>query len=110
MPARKRGSDALIRAWEESGVEIDESLIKNLSGTLSQVDFHNILTRGIPRPDWLQARFNAGPVEKAGSVLTDLLSVIADSRVAVNIRVFPRGIPWPGELLVDLTVNEQERF
>jgi hypothetical protein len=110
MATRKRGSDALLQAWQAGGIEIDDDLMKSLSSRLAQVDFHHVLTRGIPKPDWFSARFNAGPAEKAGSVITDLLSVIGESRIDINLRVFPRGIPWPGELLVDLSVNQREQF
>ena len=111
MPARKlRGSDALMKAWEAGGVEVDAALIKTLATKLNGVDLHNVLVRGIPKPDWLRTQFVIGDAEKTSAVLRDLLGLVGERGIPINVRVFPRGIPWPGELLIDLEVAQQEGF
>jgi hypothetical protein len=96
-----------MKAWEAGGVEIDDTLIKNVATTLNGVDLHNILVRGIPKPDWLRTRFVVGDAAKTSAVLGDLLQLVGQRGIPINVRVFPRGIPWPGELLVDLEVAQQ---
>src|SRR4051794_40231375 len=109
MPARKvRGSEALLKAWEAGGVEVDAPLIKSIATTLTGGDLHNILLRGLPKPDSLRTRFVAGDPVKTSAVLGDLLELVGQRGIPINVRVFPRGIPWPGELLVDLEVAQQQ--
>ena len=108
MPPRKaRGSDALMKAWHAGGVEVDDELVKSLADKLNGVDLHSVLVRGIPKPDWLRTRFVVGDPAKTSTVIGDLLGLVGERGIPINVRVFPRGIPWPGELLVDLEVAQQ---
>ena len=85
-----------------------QNVTKSFGSTpvLTGVDLHNSLVRGIPKPDWLRTRFVVGDAAKTSAVLGDLLELVGQRGIPINVRVFPRGIPWPGELLVDLEVAQ----
>ncbi len=102
-----RGSDVLLEAYRSGGVTINEEVVANLASKLGNRDLYNILVKGQPVPDFVRATFVGGEASATGSMIGEILDVIGKTGTPGTIRVFPRGIPWPGEFLVDVVLNEQ---
>jgi hypothetical protein len=103
-----RGSDRLREAYRAGGFVLDEGLVDDLADRLQEIDLHDVLVKGQPVPDVLRATFAVADAERGGAVITELLNVFGRrDGVPMVIRVFPRGIPWPGEFNVDILVNER---
>jgi len=108
MEAKKgRGSDALLDAHKSGGFTVDRDLVEALAATVGNRELNDILVKGQPAPDFLRATFVGGTAGDTGAFITEILGIIGMARGAGTIRVFPRGIPWPEEFLVDVVINEQ---
>jgi hypothetical protein len=106
MDDMARGSDRLREAYRAGGFRLDEGVVNDLADRLQEIDIHDVLIKGQPVPDFLRTTFAAGDSERSGAVIAELLRVFGGrDDVPLVIRVFPRGIPWPGEFTVDLSVN-----
>ncbi|MGY2148839.1 hypothetical protein ACW9HM_05115 [Nocardia gipuzkoensis] len=104
-----RGSDALLAAYQAEKATIDKELIEELASRIGDIELRNILVKGTPVPDFLHATFPVRGAEKAGSMTGELLAVLAGRKVIPGtVRVFPRGIPWPDEFTIDITIAERQ--
>jgi len=108
MDQRKRGSDTLIAAYRAGGFKIDDQLIEKLADAVGETDVHDVLVKGLPAVDYLRTTFAPGTAQSAGSLVAGLLEAVGTLTVPVTVRVFPRGIPWPGEYIVDLTIAQEQ--
>jgi hypothetical protein len=102
----KRGSDRLIDAYKNRGVELGDELVSRLSDSLQEFDIHDILIKGIPHPDILRAGFSVTGEEEASKALLRVLGVIKDVPLS-HIRLFPKGIPWPDIYNVEILVEQR---
>lgn len=108
MEEKARGSERLLEAYKAGGFKLDESLVNDFADRLREIDIHDILIKGQPVPDFMRATFKVNDPKHGGMVIGELLDVIGGrDGLPATIRVFPRGIPWPGEFNVDLSVNQQ---
>lgn len=110
MEKQLRGSDALIEAYRAGGFKLQAEQVEGLAKRIGERDIHDILIKGQPVPDLMRATINGGDASSTGQVLTDVLEFVRDARLGTTIRVFPRGIPWPEEFLVDVTIAEHQQF
>lgn len=107
MEKQARGSDAVIEAYRAGGFKLEHEAVEAIANEIGGRDVHDILVRGIPHPDFLRATFAGGDATATGELVSQLLGKLGvGSRIPGSIRVFPMGIPWPEEFLVDLTVAE----
>ncbi|HET7486325.1 MAG TPA: hypothetical protein VFJ85_00250 [Acidimicrobiales bacterium] len=105
----ERGSDALLRAWK-NGVGIDEEVFHSVVEATKELDIQDILIKGQPRPDLLRASAATDDPERCGTVVTGLLAALKRGGGTVGspvIRIFPRGIPWPEQFIIDITIGQQ---
>lgn len=100
-----RGSDRLIDAYKNRGLELGDELVRRLSDSLKEFDIHDVLIKGIPHPDILRAGFSVSGEDEAGKALQRVLSVIKDVPLA-QIRLFPKGIPWPDIYNVEVLIEQ----
>jgi hypothetical protein len=101
----KRGSARLIDAYRNRGVEIDEALVTRLSDSLDEFDIHDVLIKGTPHPDLLRAGFSVSGGDQASKVIQNVLDLVKDVPLA-EIRLFPKGIPWPEIFNVEVTIGQ----
>ena len=103
----KRGSEMLLSAWKR-GAGLDEAVVKGIVSVTKELDIHDILIKGQPKPDFLRATATAEGAERCGTVVANLLTVLQKTPGSFpNIRVFPKGIPWPEQYIVDISVGQQ---
>lgn len=104
-----RGSDALLQAYKAGSTRLDDKFVGRLAERFADLPIHDILIKGQPHPDFLRATFVLGSAERQRGVIDELLGLLAEHAPGLGgLRVFPRGIPWPEEFLVDLTVGQQQ--
>lgn len=106
-----RGSEALLAAYKKGAPKIDERLVADLAAVLEKVPAHDVWLNGQPKPDFLKASFVLDDLAANASLLTDVLAIL-DKRggIAGGLRVFPRGIPWPGEFVVDVQIGARHQL
>ncbi|MEU8754734.1 hypothetical protein [Streptomyces chartreusis] len=109
MENKSRGSDELLEAYRKSGFRIDEQLVESIAEKINGFDLNDILVKGQPRPDFLRAIISAGDSARTGMLTADLLDAFSGHApgLPATIRIFPKGIPWPGEFMVDITIAER---
>lgn len=105
--SESRGSEELLRAYEAGGLQFHDEFIKNLFAIVPERQFTHVLTKGIPQPVWLHATFAAGGAGEAREAVDGILGLISQSGIPAEIRIFPKGIPWPEQFMATVTVNEQ---
>ena len=103
----KRGSELLLDAWKR-GPGLDEAVMKGIVQVTKELDIHDILIKGQPKPDFLRAAVTAEGTERCGTLVAELLNVLKKNPGSFpNIRVFPKGIPWPEQYVIDISVGQQ---
>ena len=108
MESKLRGSDALLEAYRAGGISIDADLVEGLAKRIGDRQLHDILIKGQPHPDFLRTSFAVGGAGDAGGLVAELLEHLTrEHKLPAVVRVFPRGIPWPEEFMVDVTIAEQ---
>jgi hypothetical protein len=101
----ERGSDRLVQAWHKHAGITDE-LVRGLAEATDGLALHNVLVKGQPRPDFLRFAATADDPEVCGNTIRDILAQLQRHPGPSSIlKVFPRGIPWPGHFVVDVTVG-----
>lgn len=100
-----RGSARLIDAYRNRGVELDEALVSRLSDSLADLDIHDVLVKGIPNPEILRAGFSVTGQQETGIAIQRILEGLKGVPQA-EIRLFPRGIPWPEVFNIEVTVGQ----
>jgi len=104
----KKGSELLLEAWKR-GPGLDEAVVKGIVQATRELDIHDVLIKGQPKPDFLRATATADGEERCGNVVRDLLSVLKKTGGGYpTIRVFPKGIPWPEQYIVDIQIGQQQ--
>lgn len=104
--SQSRGSEELLRTYRAGGLTVHHDFVKSLFEIVPEREFTQVLTKGIPVPIWLHATFAAGSPGEAPATIGRILDLISQSRVAAELRLFPKGIPWPEEFLATITINE----
>jgi hypothetical protein len=105
MTAR-RGSDELLKAYKAGGRPIDDSVIERLAGKVRDIDIHDVLVKGTPRPDLVHAVFLPGDARAAGQLANELLEDLAKEKVPGKVSILTRGIPWPEQFKVELEIGQ----
>jgi hypothetical protein len=108
-PTKRRGSDTLLQAYKAGGFILAEDVIEGLAARIGDRPLHDILVKGQPVPDFVRTTFS-GNAGDTGAFVGDLLDFLGQTNTPIpaTVRIFPRGIPWPGEYIVDLVVAEQQ--
>jgi hypothetical protein len=108
MTEIRRGSDELLKAYRAGGRPIEEKLIENLAGRVRDIDIHDILVKGTPKPDLVRAAFLPGDAKAAVVLAADLLEDLNrhDPGLPAKISILTRGIPWPEQFKVELELGE----
>ncbi|SIT75228.1 hypothetical protein [Microbacterium sp. RU33B] len=101
-----RGSARLIDAYKNRGVTLNEDFVAKLSDSLGELTVNGVLVRGMPHPDWFRAGFTTSGPEETSKVIERILGTVAEVPLA-EIRLFPKGIPWPGEFNIELTIEQR---
>ncbi|MFH8693890.1 hypothetical protein [Streptomyces sp. PAN_FS17] len=59
--------------------------------------------------NFLRAIISAGDSARTGMLTADLLDAFSGHApgLPATMRIFPKGIPWPGEFMVDITIAER---
>lgn len=109
MEEMARGSERLLEAYRAGGFKLDEGLVNDVAERLREIDLHDILIKGQPIPDFMRASFKVDDPKQGGMVIGELLDVFGGREgLPATIRLFPRGIPWPGEFNVDVLINHHQ--
>jgi len=106
MDLTSRGSARLIDAYKNRGVELGDELVSRLSESLEEFDIHDVLIKGIPHPDILRAGFSVSGEDEAAKALVRLLGIIKEVPLS-EIRLFPKGIPWPDIYHVEVAIEQR---
>ncbi len=108
MTEIRRGSDELLKAYRAGGRPIDEKLIESLAGKVRDIDIHDILVKGTPKPDLVRAVFLPGGAKAAGALAADLLEDLNQQNpgLPAKISILTRGIPWPEQFKVEVELGQ----
>src|SRR5689334_4110225 len=108
MTEIRRGSDELLKAYRAGGQAIDETVIERLAGKVRDIDIHDILVKGTPKPDLIRAVFLPGDARAAGALAADLLDDLSTQNpgVPAKISILTRGIPWPEQFKVEVELGQ----
>lgn len=101
-----RGSARLIDAYKNRGVQIDDDFVARLSDSLGDVTVNGVFVRGTVHPEWIKAGFSTNGPEETSNVIERILGTVSEVPLA-EIRLFPKGIPWPGEFNIELTIEQR---
>jgi hypothetical protein len=104
MEQQKRGSDILQEAYRARGFTVTEELVGQFAQAVGEIGVHDVFVKGLVEPDYLRSTFTPDGAAGAVELTRRILEVIEAGQVPAHVRVFPRGIPWPGEFLVELTI------
>ncbi len=96
-----RGSDKVLEQWLGRDGQLTQAELKSLLKIQFSKDTKLVraFKRGIPRPDVLVGTIRTTP-NQAGSVIQQLVNI---REVQLNCEVFPLGIPFPDEVLINFT-------
>jgi hypothetical protein len=101
----RRGSDALVEAYRLGSFTVEDEVIEKLARAIGDWPLHHVLVKGQPAVDSVHATFTVRGSKEAATVVGELLgSVVGATSVPGSIRIFPRGIPWPGEYTVGVDI------
>lgn len=99
---RVRGSDALRAMWKERGEAIDDRTVELIASHFD--GFEAVETQ---RTDGgFTATFATDDPERCGNTVRELLGL--KPRFPFHVRLFPKGIPWPEEFLVEIVAGQQQ--
>lgn len=106
MEKSLRGSDVLLEAWK-TRPGISEELFQGIVEATRDLDLHDVLVKGQPKPDFLRVAAMTDDPDRCGNTVSTILALIRKlgGTGGPVIRVFPRGIPWPEQFIVDVTVG-----
>lgn len=94
--AEKRGS-----AKVAAGARFNEAQLKRIIAELRKLDLNpDIIINGKPRPDIIKGTFSAKSSTKLAAGLKTIFGQLENARYK-PVRLFPKGIPWPEEYLVN---------
>ncbi len=96
----RRGSDQLLKTFQQTGRPIDDAVIERLAGKVRDIDIHDVLVKGTPKPDLIKAVFLPGDAKAAGALAEQLLEELT-SGLPGKVSILTRGIPWPEQFKVE---------
>jgi len=101
---KMRGSDALRAAWRDRGEDVlDENAVELLAEHLEAFDAMQVSVDGGDRPLSISGTFSTDDPEYCGNTVRKLLGI--GGKLPVSIKVFPRGIPWPDQFIVEVVAG-----
>ncbi|MHC2999931.1 hypothetical protein [Microbacterium sp. HJ5] len=102
----ERGSARLIDAYKNRGMEFGDELVSRLSDSLEPFDIHDVFIKGIVHPDYLRAGFSVSGEDEAAKAVVRMLGTLKEVPLS-QIRLFPKGIPWPEIFNVEIVVGQR---
>jgi ferric-dicitrate binding protein FerR (iron transport regulator) len=100
-----RGSDALRRAWKERGAVLDDATVEAFAAEFEELEAVQVSLDGGDRPHSIGGTFVVDDPDRCGTTVSRLLG----SGLAVQVRVFPRGIPWPDQFHLEAVLGRNAR-
>ena len=104
----RRGSDLLREKYAAGGFALDDAVIDELAGVLEEFDLRDVYIKGTPRPDFLRVTVDADDIERCGTVVRGLAGLLVKrgtSGFPGVVKVFPKGIPWPEALSIQMDIG-----
>ena len=104
----RRGSDVLREKYSAGGFVLDEGMLEQLAGAVDEFELRDVFIKGLPAPDFIRVVADADDIERCGTLVKDLAAMLEGREgtgIPGVIKVFPKGIPWPGAYSVQMDIG-----
>jgi hypothetical protein len=92
---------AVSRGSAKLTAKFDEAKLKRMIAELKKLNLNpDIIINGKPKPDIIKGTFSAKSNTRLSAGLKVLFAGLENARYK-PVKLFPKGIPWPEEYLVD---------
>ncbi len=96
--AAKSGSEKIVAA------RFNDAQLKSIIAELKKLKLNpDIIINGQPRPDLIKGTFSAPSNTKLAAGLKLIFGL--ENAKHKPIKLFPKGIPWPDEFVVNFEIN-----
>jgi hypothetical protein len=101
----RRGSDLLKERYAAKGFAIHESMIDELSEIVGDNLVHDVNVKGIPAVDFTRLTFEVED-DRCGTTIQQILQLLGrHGGTPGKVVVFPKGIPWPELVQVEVEIG-----